>query len=164
LLLSIDDGVFEVLATAGDTHLGGEDFDNCVIEHFTCEYKKKTGTDVSKNQRAVSKLKKEVEKVKHTLSSQMSTKLEIESFENGNNFSDTLTRTKFDTDLYTLLHIMHTSLSFTQNSLSDETTAELARGLQSQRSHPTSHGMGLFPRPAQPLPQEQDCDFGAASP
>ncbi|KAF8707467.1 heat shock protein 70, partial [Rhizoctonia solani] len=95
-LLSIDDGVFEVLATAGDTHLGGEDFDNRVIEHFIREYKKKTGTDVTKNQRAVSKLKKEVEKAKRTLSSQMSTKLEIESFENGNDFSETLTRSKFE--------------------------------------------------------------------
>ncbi|QRW13851.1 heat shock protein HSP70 family protein [Ceratobasidium sp. AG-Ba] len=95
-LLSIDDGVFEVLATAGDTHLGGEDFDNRVIEHFVREYKKKTGTDVSKNQRAMSKLKKEVEKAKRTLSSQMSTKLEIESFENGNDFSETLTRAKFE--------------------------------------------------------------------
>ncbi|KAF8598351.1 HSP70-domain-containing protein [Ceratobasidium sp. AG-I] len=95
-LLSIDDGVFEVLATAGDTHLGGEDFDNRVIKHFAREYKKKTGTDVSKNQRAMSKLKKEVKKAKRTLSSQMSTKLEIESFENGNDFSDTLTRTKFE--------------------------------------------------------------------
>ncbi|KAF8605659.1 heat shock protein 70, partial [Ceratobasidium sp. AG-I] len=68
-LLSIDDSVFEVLATAGDTHLGGEDFDNHVIEHFALKYKKKTGTDISKNQRAMSKLKKEVEKAKHTLSS-----------------------------------------------------------------------------------------------
>ncbi|QRV76995.1 heat shock protein HSP70 family protein [Ceratobasidium sp. AG-Ba] len=95
-LLSIDNGVFEVLATAGDTHLGGEDFDNRVIEHFVREYKKKTGTDVSKNQRAMSKLKKEVEKAKRTLSSQMSTKLEIESFKNGNDFSETLTRAKFE--------------------------------------------------------------------
>jgi heat shock protein 5 len=95
-LLSIDDGVFEVLATAGDTHLSGEDFDNRVIEHFAHEYKKKTGTNVSKNQRAMLKLKKEVEKAKCTLSSQMSTKLEIESFENGNDFSNTLTRAKFE--------------------------------------------------------------------
>ncbi|CUA71176.1 Heat shock 70 kDa protein [Bremia lactucae] [Rhizoctonia solani] len=101
-LLSIDDGVFEVLATTSDTHLGGEDFDNSIIEHFICEYKKKTGTDVTKNQRALSKLK-EVEKAKRTLSSQMSTKLEIESLENGNDFSETLTRSKFeehDIDLF----------------------------------------------------------------
>jgi heat shock protein 5 len=95
-LLSIDDGVFEVLVTASDTHLSGEDFDNHVIEHFAREYKKKTGTNVSKNQRAMSKLKKEVEKAKRTLSSQMSTKLEIKSFENGNDFSNTLTRAKFE--------------------------------------------------------------------
>src|SRR5258705_13547720 len=95
-LLSIDDGVFEVLATAGDTHLGGEDFDNRVIDHFIKLYKQKTGTDVSGNQRALGKLKREVEKAKRSLSSQMSTKLEIESFETGNDLSETLTRAKFD--------------------------------------------------------------------
>ncbi|KAH9176195.1 heat shock protein 70 [Lactarius sanguifluus] len=95
-LLSIDDGVFEVLATAGDTHLGGEDFDNRVIEYFVKQYKKKTGTDVSTNLRALGKLKREVEKAKRTLSSQQSTRLEIESFEEGNDFSETLTRAKFE--------------------------------------------------------------------
>ncbi|KAH7099097.1 heat shock protein 70 [Auriculariales sp. MPI-PUGE-AT-0066] len=95
-LLSIDDGVFEVLATAGDTHLGGEDFDNRVITHFVKQYKTKTGTDVQTNLRALGKLKREVEKAKRTLSSQMSTKLEIESFEGGNDFSETLTRAKFE--------------------------------------------------------------------
>ncbi|KAF9489101.1 heat shock protein 70 [Pleurotus eryngii] len=95
-LLSIDDGVFEVLATAGDTHLGGEDFDNRIIEHFTKQYKKKTGTDVSGNLRALGKLKREVEKAKRTLSSQQSVRIEIESFEDGNDFSETLTRAKFE--------------------------------------------------------------------
>ncbi|GBE87109.1 78 kDa glucose-regulated protein [Sparassis crispa] len=95
-LLSIDEGVFEVLATAGDTHLGGEDFDNRVIEYMTKQYKKKTNTDVSKNLRALGKLKREVEKAKRTLSSQQSTRLEIESFEDGNDFSETLTRAKFE--------------------------------------------------------------------
>jgi len=95
-LLSIDDGVFEVLATAGDTHLGGEDFDNRVIEYFVKQYKKKTGTDVSTNLRALGKLKREVEKAKRTLSSQQSTRLEIESFEDGNDLSETLTRAKFE--------------------------------------------------------------------
>ncbi|CAE6455804.1 unnamed protein product [Rhizoctonia solani] len=95
LLLSIDEGVFEVLATTGDTHLSGEDFDNRVIDHFVREYKKTTGTNVTKNQHALSKLK-EVEKAKCTLTSQISTKLEIESFENGNDFSETLTRSKFE--------------------------------------------------------------------
>jgi len=95
-LLSIDDGVFEVLATAGDTHLGGEDFDNRVMEYFIKLYKKKTGTDVSKNLRALGKLKREVEKAKRTLSSQQSTRLEIESFEDGKDFAETLTRAKFE--------------------------------------------------------------------
>ncbi|KAL9710559.1 ATPase with role in protein import into the ER [Leucoagaricus gongylophorus] len=95
-LLSIDDGVFEVLATAGDTHLGGEDFDNRVIDYLVKSYKKKTGTDVSKNLRALGKLKREVEKAKRTLSSQQSTRIEIESFEDGNDFSETLTRAKFE--------------------------------------------------------------------
>ena len=92
-LLSIDDGVFEVLATAGDTHLGGEDFDNRVIEYFTKLYTKKTGTDVSTNLRAMGKLKREA---KRTLSNQQSTRLEIESFEGGNDFSETLIRAKFE--------------------------------------------------------------------
>ncbi|KIK50753.1 hypothetical protein GYMLUDRAFT_51014 [Collybiopsis luxurians FD-317 M1] len=95
-LLSIDDGVFEVLATAGDTHLGGEDFDNRVIDYLVKSYKKKTGTDVSKNLRALGKLKREVERAKRTLSSQQSVRLEIESFEDGNDFSETLTRAKFE--------------------------------------------------------------------
>ena len=66
-LLSIDDGVFEVLATAGDTHLGGEDFDNRVIDYLVKQYKKKTGTDVTPNLRAMGKLKREVEKVRRVL-------------------------------------------------------------------------------------------------
>ncbi|KAI0830132.1 heat shock protein 70 [Trametes gibbosa] len=95
-LLSIDDGVFEVLATAGDTHLGGEDFDNRIIEFLVKQYKRKTGADVTNNLRALGKLKREVEKAKRTLSSQQSTRIEIESFENGNDFSETLTRAKFE--------------------------------------------------------------------
>jgi len=95
-LLSIDDDVFEVLATSGDTHLGGEDFDNRVMDYLVKNYQQKTGTDVKKNQRAMGKLKKAVENAKRTLSSQQSTKIEIESFENGNDFSETLTRAKFE--------------------------------------------------------------------
>jgi len=87
-LLSIEDGVFEVLATAGDTHLGGEDFDNRVMDYLVKQYKRKADVDVSKNNRAMGKLKREVEKAKRTLSSQMSTKIEIEAFEGGNDFSE----------------------------------------------------------------------------
>jgi hypothetical protein len=66
------------------------------MEYFTKLYKKKTGTDVTTNLRAMGKLKREVEKAKRTLSSQQSTRLEIESFEDGNDFSETLTRAKFE--------------------------------------------------------------------
>ncbi|KAF3316615.1 ATPase with role in protein import into the ER [Orbilia oligospora] len=95
-LLSIDQGVFEVLATAGDTHLGGEDFDYRVINHFSAQYNKKNNVDVKKDLKAMGKLKREVEKAKRTLSSQMSTRIEIESFHDGNDFSETLTRAKFE--------------------------------------------------------------------
>ncbi|KAF9305127.1 ATPase with role in protein import into the ER [Mortierella antarctica] len=95
-LLSIDDGVFEVLSTSGDTHLGGEDFDQRVIEHFVKTYKKKNGKDITTDLKTMGKLKREVEKAKRTLSSQMSVRIEIDSFHNGNDFSETLTRAKFE--------------------------------------------------------------------
>ena len=95
-LLSIDNGVFEVLATAGDTHLGGEDFDNRVSEYVLKQFKKKEELDASKNKRSVGKLKREVERAKRTLSSQMSTKIEVESFFEGKDLSETLTRAKFE--------------------------------------------------------------------
>lgn len=95
-LLSVDEGVFEVLATAGDTHLGGEDFDQRVIDHFVKIYNKKNDVDIRKDLKSMGKLKREVEKAKRTLSSQMSTRIEIESFHQGNDFSETLTRAKFE--------------------------------------------------------------------
>ena len=95
-LLSIDSGVFEVLATAGDTHLGGEDFDNRVAEYILKQFKKKTNMDASKNKRSVGKLKREVERAQRTLSRQMSTRIEIESFFEGNDLSEPLTRAKFE--------------------------------------------------------------------
>ncbi|CAF1053854.1 unnamed protein product [Didymodactylos carnosus] len=95
-LLTIDNGVFEVVATNGDTHLGGEDFDQRVMEHFIKIFKKKTGKDVRKDHRAVQKLRREVEKAKRTLSSQHQTKIEIESFFDNEDFSEALTRAKFE--------------------------------------------------------------------
>lgn len=67
-LLTIDNGVFEVVATNGDTHLGGEDFDQRVMDHFIKLYKKKKGKDIRKDNRAVQKLRREVEKAKRALS------------------------------------------------------------------------------------------------
>merc|ERR1712212_94569 len=95
-LLTIDSGVFEVLATNGDTHLGGEDFDQRVMDHFMKLYKKKTGKDVRKDNRAVQKLRCEVEKAKRALSATHSARIEIESFFDGEDFSETLTRAKFE--------------------------------------------------------------------
>ncbi|KAG8773330.1 ATPase with role in protein import into the ER [Ceratobasidium sp. 428] len=95
-LLQIHGGVFEVLATAGDMRLGGEDFDNRVMDYFVALYQRETGTNISKNGRAISKLKREVEKAKRTLSSQPTARLEIESFEGGHDFSATLTRATFE--------------------------------------------------------------------
>ncbi|RDA88040.1 hypothetical protein CP532_5306 [Ophiocordyceps camponoti-leonardi (nom. inval.)] len=95
-LLSIDQGVFEVLATAGDTHLGGEDFDQRVIDYLAKLFQKKHSADPTKDLKAMSKLKREAEKAKRSLSSQMSTRVEIEAFFNGQDFSETLTRAKFE--------------------------------------------------------------------
>merc|ERR1712130_368048 len=95
-LLTIDSGVFEVVATNGDTHLGGEDFDQRVMDHFMKLYKKKTGKDVRKDNRAVQKLRREVEKAKRALSATHSARIEIESFFDGEDFSETLTRAKFE--------------------------------------------------------------------
>merc|ERR1740127_324170 len=95
-LLTIDNGVFEVLSTNGDTHLGGEDFDQRVMEYFTKLYKKKKGKSIKGDNRAIQKLRREVEKAKRTLSSQHQTRIEIESFFDGEDFSETLTRARFE--------------------------------------------------------------------
>jgi len=95
-LLSIDRGVFEVLSTAGDTHLGGEDFDQRVINYFAKKYNKDHNVDITKDLKTMGKLKREAEKAKRTLSSQKTTRIEIEAFHNGNDFSETLTRAKFE--------------------------------------------------------------------
>ncbi|KAG0722444.1 Endoplasmic reticulum chaperone BiP [Chionoecetes opilio] len=95
-LLTIDSGVFEVVATNGDTHLGGEDFDQRVMDHFIKLYKKKKGKDIRKDNRAVQKLRREVEKAKRSLSASHQVRIEIESFFEGEDFSETLTRAKFE--------------------------------------------------------------------
>jgi len=95
-LLTIDNGVFEVLATNGDTHLGGEDFDQRVMQYFIKMMKKKSNTDISGDKRALQKLRKEVERVKRALSSQQQARLEIEDLAEGFDFSETLTRARFE--------------------------------------------------------------------
>uniref|UniRef100_A0A7S2RAJ3 Uncharacterized protein n=1 Tax=Eucampia antarctica TaxID=49252 RepID=A0A7S2RAJ3_9STRA len=95
-LLTIDNGVFEVLATNGDTHLGGEDFDQRVMQYFIKMMKKKSQIDISGDKRALQKLRKEVERVKRALSSQQQARLEIEDLAEGFDLSETLTRARFE--------------------------------------------------------------------
>jgi molecular chaperone DnaK (HSP70) len=88
-LLTIDNGVFEVVATAGDTHLGGEDFDQRITEHFVKIFKKKNnGLDLKKDPRAFQKLKNEVEKAKRDLSSVPQVKVTLEGIMDGIDFSE----------------------------------------------------------------------------
>ena len=95
-LLTIDNGVFEVVATAGDTHLGGEDFDQKLTEHFVRMFKSKNGVDLKKDPRAFQKLKSEVEKAKRDLSSVHQVKITIEGIADGIDFQETITRAKFE--------------------------------------------------------------------
>ena len=85
-----------MLATNGDTHLGGEDFDQRVMQYFLKMLKKKNGTDISNDNRALQKLRREVERVKRVLSTQHQARVEIESLVDGEDFSETLTRARFE--------------------------------------------------------------------
>merc|ERR1711871_535661 len=95
-VLTIDSGVFEVMATNGDTHLGGEDFDNRIMDHMFKTFKRKYGKDASKDKRAVQKMRREVERAKRTLSTAHQARVEIESLHDGVDFSETLTRARFE--------------------------------------------------------------------
>merc|ERR1719191_1765813 len=95
-LLTIDNGVFEVVATNGDTHLGGEDFDQRVMQHFIKLFNKKHGKDMAKDKRSLQKLRREVEKAKRALSSTHQARVEIEALYDGLDLSETLTRARFE--------------------------------------------------------------------
>jgi L1 cell adhesion molecule like protein len=95
-LLTLDDGIFEVKATAGDTHLGGEDFDNRMVSHFIEEFKRKYKHDISKNQRAVRRLRTACERAKRTLSSSAQASIEIDSLYEGIDFYTSITRARFE--------------------------------------------------------------------
>lgn len=95
-LLTIDDGTFEVLATNGDTHLGGEDFDQRVMQYYAKKAQKSSNVDISSDKRALQKLRKEVERAKRALSSQQQVRLEIEDLVAGYDLSETLTRARFE--------------------------------------------------------------------
>ncbi|QHO09833.1 Heat shock cognate 70 kDa protein [Arachis hypogaea] len=95
-LLTIEEGIFEVKATAGDTHLGGEDFDNRMVNHFVQEFKRKNKKDISGNPRALRRLRTACERAKRTLSSTAQTTIEIDSLFEGIDFYSTITRARFE--------------------------------------------------------------------
>jgi len=95
-LLTIDDGIFEVKATAGDTHLGGEDFDNKIVEFCVGKFFKETGIDIRGNARAMRRLRTQCEKAKRFLSSTKQTDIEVDAMAEGEDFFYTLTRAKFE--------------------------------------------------------------------
>ena len=95
-LLTIEEGIFEVKATNGHTHLGGEDFDNRLVEFCIAEFKKKTGLDISSNQRATRRLRTQCEKAKRILSSAHQAPIECETLAEGEDFNTTISRAKFE--------------------------------------------------------------------
>ena len=95
-LLAIEDGMFEVKATAGDTHLGGEDFDSRMVAHFVDEFKRKEKVDMRGNQRALRRLRTACEKAKRTLSSSTTAKIEIDALFEGKDFYSAITRARFE--------------------------------------------------------------------
>ena len=95
-LLTIEEGIFEVKATAGDTHLGGEDFDNRLVTHFSQEFKRKHKKDLTSNLRALRRLRTACERAKRTLSSAAQTSIEIDSLFEGIDFYTSLTRARFE--------------------------------------------------------------------
>jgi heat shock protein 1/8 len=95
-LLTLDDGVFEVKATAGDTHLGGSDFDTGLVEYCVQEFKKKTKIDLISHPRAMRRLRTACERAKHTLSAASQASVEVDSLHEGHDFQTTITRAKFE--------------------------------------------------------------------
>ena len=95
-VLAIDDGIFEVKSTAGDTHLGGEDFDNILVDHLKLEFKRKHSKDISTNKRAMRRLRTTCERAKRTLSSSSEASIEIDSLFEGIDFYTKITRARFE--------------------------------------------------------------------
>ena len=95
-LLTIEEGIFEVKATAGDTHLGGEDFDNRLVNHFSQEFKRKHKKDLTSNARSLRRLRTACERAKRTLSSATQTSIEIDSLFEGVDFYTSITRARFE--------------------------------------------------------------------
>merc|ERR1712008_464032 len=95
-VLTIEDGIFEVKSTAGDTHLGGEDFDNRLVDHFVNEFQRKHKKDISQNKRAIRRLRTACERAKRTLSASAQANIEIDSLFEGVDFYTSITRARFE--------------------------------------------------------------------
>jgi heat shock protein 1/8 len=95
-ILTIEEGIFEVKSTAGDTHLGGEDFDNRLVVFFVDEFKRKYKKDISQNKKAIRRLRTACERAKRTLSSSTQANVEIDSLHEGIDFYSTITRARFE--------------------------------------------------------------------
>jgi heat shock 70kDa protein 1/2/6/8 len=125
-ILNLDDGFFEVLSTSGDTHLGGEDFDNRLADYFATEFERKNSVSVRSNPRAMARLKSACERVKKALSSETKASLEIDAFFEGQDFYTSITRAKFE-DL--CLDLFKKALEPVHKALAD---AKLSKGDISQ--------------------------------
>ena len=134
-LLAIDGGVFEVLATAGDTHLGGEDLDNRLVDHLLATWEKKhPDAPLRGNPHAMARLRREAERAKRTLSTQPSARVEVEGLLPGVDFSEAVTRARFE-DLCADL--------FRQVSLSPTPLAAQPRSRAAAQRAATRHAMSL---------------------
>merc|ERR1712093_940225 len=115
-ILSIEDGIFEVKSTNGHTHLGGEDFDNRLVEFCMNEFKKKSNIDIKGNNRALRRLRTQCEKAKRTLSSAHQTQIECETLAEGEDFTFTMSRAKFEE---LCIDLFRKCMSPVENALSD---------------------------------------------
>nr|ADR79281.1 Hsp70 [Brachionus ibericus] len=113
-VLSINDGLFEVLSTNGNTHLGGEDFDNNLVNFFASEFRRKHGKDLSRNQKALRRLRTACERAKRTLSSSAEATIEVDSLYEGTDFNSKISRARFEElnmDLFrSTLHLVEQAL------------------------------------------------------
>ena len=110
-ILTIEDGIFEVKSTAGDTHLGGEDFDNRLVDHFVNEFKRKHKKDIKGNKRAVRRLRTACERAKRTLSASAQANIEIDSLFEGIDFYTSITRARFEELCSDLFKVCKNSVS-----------------------------------------------------
>jgi len=115
-LLNIDSGIFEVKATAGDTHLGGEDFDNLMVQHFVQEFKKKYKLDLLESKKSIRRLKTACERAKRTLSSGNTASIELDSLYEGIDFFSNISRAKFES---LCMHLFNKAMEPVQKVLRD---------------------------------------------